>query len=67
MGVQEMTRFGMVEKDFQKLAHLIYDVIIGNKVVKEEVKSFREDFLELQFCFSVNEFDDLMQKLHKLI
>ncbi|MBW2252871.1 MAG: glycine cleavage system protein T, partial [Deltaproteobacteria bacterium] len=42
MGVQEMTRFGMVEKDFQKLAQLIRDAIIGNKVVKEEIKSFRE-------------------------
>jgi len=67
MGVQEMTRFGMVEKDFQKLAQLIFDVIIGNKFVKEEVKSFRENFLEMQFCFSGNEFDQLMQKLHELI
>ena len=67
MGVQEMTRFGMVEKDFKKLAQLTHDVIIGNKFVKEEVKSFRESFHELQFCFSGNEFDELMQKLHKLI
>ena len=67
MGVQEMTRFGMAERDFQKLAQLIYDVITGNKGVKEEIKSFREDFLEMQFCFSANEFDDLMQKLHTLI
>ena len=67
MGVQEMTRFGMVEKDFQKLAQLIRDAIIGNKVVKEEIKSFRENFLEMQFCFSGNEFDQLMQKLHELI
>ncbi|MBW2249684.1 MAG: hypothetical protein JRF60_03395, partial [Deltaproteobacteria bacterium] len=62
-----MTRFGMVEKDFQKLAQLIRDAIIGNKVVKEEIKSFRENFLKMQFCFSGNDFDDLMQKLHKLI
>jgi len=67
MGVQEMTRFGMVEKDFQKLAQLIRDAIIGNKVVKEEIKSFRKNFLEMQYCFSGNEFDDLIQNLHKLI
>ncbi len=36
MGVQEMTRFGMAERDFQKLAQFIYDVITGNKGVKEE-------------------------------
>ncbi len=67
MGVQEMTRFGMLEKDFEKLAQLIYDVIVGNKFVKEEVKSFRESFRKMQFCFSGNEFEGLMQKLHKLI
>ena len=67
MGVQEMTRFGMLEKDFEKLAQLIYDVIMGNKFVKEEVKSFRESFRKMQFCFSGNEFEGLMQKLHKLI
>jgi len=67
MGVQEMTRFGMAERDFQKLAQFIYDVITGNKGVKEEIKSFRKNFRKMQFCFSANEFDNLMQKLHKLI
>jgi len=67
MGVQEMTRFGMLEKDFQNLAQLINDVVRGNKFVKEEVKSFRKNFHKLQFSFSGNEFEELMQKLHKLI
>ncbi|MBT8350932.1 MAG: glycine cleavage system protein T, partial [Deltaproteobacteria bacterium] len=67
MGVQEMTRFGMLEKDFQNLAQLMYDAIQGNKSVKKEIKSFRQSFSNMQFCFTENEFDELMQQLHKLI
>jgi len=50
MGVQEMTRFGMKEKDFEGLAGLVADVVIRNKVVKEEVKKLRADFLEMKYC-----------------
>ena len=38
MGVQEMTRFGMKEKDFDELAGYIADVVIRNKTVKDAVK-----------------------------
>ncbi len=55
MGVQEMTRFGMKEKDFEPLARLIADVIIRNRNVKEEVKKFRENFLQMQYCLSAQE------------
>jgi glycine/serine hydroxymethyltransferase len=50
MGVQEMTRFGMKEKDFDILAGYIADVIIHNKNVKNEVAKFRKNFLEMQYC-----------------
>jgi len=50
MGVQEMTRFGMKEKDFDTLAGYIADVIIHNKKVKDEVAKFRKNFLEMQYC-----------------
>ena len=50
MGVQEMTRFGMKEKDFDVLAGYIADVIIRSKPVKEEVREFREGFLEMLYC-----------------
>ncbi len=50
MGVQEMTRFGMKEKDFDVLSGLIADVVIRNKDIKEEVKEFRKNFLEMKFC-----------------
>ncbi|MFP4082248.1 MAG: serine hydroxymethyltransferase [Candidatus Aminicenantes bacterium] len=55
MGVQEMTRFGMKEKDFEKLAEFIADVIKKNLQVKKEVKEFRQRFLEMQYCLSVQE------------
>ncbi|MCR4396248.1 MAG: glycine cleavage system protein T, partial [Candidatus Saccharicenans sp.] len=50
MGVQEMTRFGMKEKDFKILAGLIAEVIIRNKPVKEEVSRYRQNFLEMKYC-----------------
>jgi len=66
-GVQEMTRFGMMPNDFQQLAQFMADVILGNKNVKQDVSTFRKRFLDLKYCFSGDEFDDLMQTLHKLI
>ncbi len=67
MGVSEMTRFGMEEPDFQELAQLMHDLIVENKNVKDKVKAFRQRFLDLKFCFSGDEFDGLVQKLHTLI
>jgi len=55
MGVQEMTRFGMKEKDFDTLAGYIADVIIRNKKVKDEVAKFRKNFLEMRYCLPLKE------------
>ena len=55
MGVQEMTRFGMKEEDFEELSGLIADVVIKDLKVKEEVKKLRERFLRMKFCLSPNE------------
>ena len=49
-GVQEMTRFGMKEDDFARLAGLMADVIIRKKDVKEEVSKYRGDFPEMKYC-----------------
>jgi len=49
MGVQEMTRFGMKEKDFEELAELISDCIRKNINVKEKVIEFRKRFLKMQY------------------
>jgi len=50
MGTQEMTRFGMTEKDFDVLSGYIADVVINNKSAKEEVKKFRQNFLKMHYC-----------------
>ena len=53
--------------DLEKLAQLISEVIKKQTVVKDEVAAFRKHFLEMKFCFSDNEFYDLVEKLHRLI
>jgi len=55
MGVQEMTRFGMTEKDFDVLAGFVADVVLNNQNVKENVKVFRRNFLEMKYCLPVQE------------
>ncbi len=67
LGVTEMTRFGMEEENFRTLAQFIHDVVIKEKSVKEEVKSFRKRFSDLKFRFSGKEFDAVMERLHRLI
>jgi aminomethyltransferase len=67
IGVAEMTRFGMQEEDFKSLAELIQDVIAKKKCVKQEVTSFRRRFLDMRYCFSDKEFDDIIERLHRLI
>lgn len=41
MGVSEMTRFGMKEKDFQTLAALMADPIQNRSSIKDEIIKFR--------------------------
>jgi aminomethyltransferase len=66
-GVQEMTRFGMSAGDFQQLAQLMADVILKGKNVKAEVRALRQRFLDMKYCFAGDEFDDLVQGLHRLV
>jgi aminomethyltransferase len=67
LGVSEMTRFGMQADDFATLAALIYEVVEKDAGVVERVKALRKRFRELQYCFSADEYDDLLQELHKLL
>jgi aminomethyltransferase len=66
-GVQEMTRFGMTEPDFQELAQLLADVVLYDKNVKADVTSLRGRFLDMQYCFCDDQFDEPMQVLHECI
>jgi glycine/serine hydroxymethyltransferase len=52
MGVQEMTRFGMKEPDFDRLAGFIADVILKKKTVAADVAKFRTGFLTMQYCLA---------------
>ncbi len=67
LGVSEMTRFAMAQEDFQNVAQLIYDVVIAGRNVKGEVAAMRQRFAELKFCFTGQQYDDAIQKLHSLI
>jgi glycine/serine hydroxymethyltransferase len=49
-GVQEMTRFGMVEKDFDYLAGLVADAVVRQADVKANASEYRTKFLEMKFC-----------------
>jgi glycine/serine hydroxymethyltransferase len=63
LGVQEMTRFGMREKDFETLAGYLAEVIIRNRNVREEVRAWRRDFLEMKFCLPLEEAVPLAAKI----
>lgn len=55
MGVQEMTRFGMKEKDFEQLARQIADVVLRKKEVSGEVCEFRKSFNRMEYCLNHEE------------
>jgi aminomethyltransferase len=67
MGVAEMTRFGMGEVDFQSLAQIMSDIILNQANVREEITALRRNFMEIQYCFSDDMLDGLVQKLTGLI
>jgi glycine/serine hydroxymethyltransferase len=62
-GTQEMTRFGMREKDFEQLAGYFADCVKSNKPVKAEVIKFRQKFLNMQYCLPADKSVDLAAKV----
>ena len=67
MGVSEMTRFGMEANDFAELADLIHDCIVNRVSVKDKVARFRGRFQAMRYCFSPDQYTDLIQQMHQLI
>ncbi len=63
MGVSEMTRFGMKQKDFENLADLMADFIQNGTPIKEKIVSFRNSFQDMQFCFKPSQMDDIASSL----
>jgi len=49
--VQEMTRFGMKEKEMEYIADLMKECIMDGKTVKEEVTAFRKKFQRIEYSF----------------
>jgi aminomethyltransferase len=63
MGVQEMTRFGMKEKDFAELAGIMAGAVLKNRPVKDEIIRFRSRFQEMQYCMPEEKARPLIQGL----
>ncbi|MBI4495354.1 MAG: glycine cleavage system aminomethyltransferase GcvT [Deltaproteobacteria bacterium] len=63
LGVQEMTRFGMVEEDFQSLAEILGKVILEDRPMEEEAARLRSRFLTLRFCLPEEEAEPLVREL----
>lgn len=61
-GVSEMTRYGMNEEDFGKLAELMARVIVKNENVADEVTSFRQKFMKMRYTLPLEESLDLASK-----
>jgi glycine/serine hydroxymethyltransferase len=67
MGVQEMTRFGMKEEDFNELADDISQVILHGRSLAGEVSQFRKRFTEMKYCLPTDEAAPLIRKLLEVL
>lgn len=66
-GVQEMTRFGMKEKDFAELAGVMAEIVLQNHRAAEEVARLRSDFTQMQYCLPQEKARPLIQELLKVV
>jgi glycine hydroxymethyltransferase len=51
IGVQEMTRFGMKEKEMERIAELFEKCLKESLSVNDEVREFRKEFQKVQYSF----------------
>ncbi|MBI5966798.1 MAG: glycine cleavage system aminomethyltransferase GcvT [Deltaproteobacteria bacterium] len=67
MGVQEMTRFGMKEKDFEELAAIMAEIILHKREAGEEVTRFRSKFIQLEYCLPEEKARPFIQELLSVV
>jgi glycine hydroxymethyltransferase len=56
IGIQEMTRFGMKEKEMKEIARLMKRLILDREnpeKIKKDVISFRRGFQKVKYCFKI--------------
>ena len=63
MGVSEMTRFGIEEKDFDQLASLMADCILRGREIKGDVERLRAGHTEMRYCFDDAAINDALEQL----
>ncbi|MCK4795377.1 MAG: glycine cleavage system protein T, partial [Desulfobacteraceae bacterium] len=63
MGVQEMSRFGMKESDFQELAHYIGDILLFGKDIPEVIRKFRSRFTKMKYCLNEKQTRPLVEAI----
>lgn len=63
MGVQEMTRFGMMEEDFRQLAEYMKEIILFDRPLAQEISRFRKKFTEMRYCLPEQEASSLVGEL----
>ncbi len=51
LGTQELTRWGMKEKEMEKIAEFFRRVLIDKENVKSEVIELKKEFMEIHYCF----------------
>ncbi|MEM5790700.1 MAG: serine hydroxymethyltransferase [Candidatus Aenigmatarchaeota archaeon] len=51
IGVQELTRWGMKEKEMEKIAEFFKRILINGENVSAEVVELKKEFMEIQYCF----------------
>ena len=63
MGVQEMSRFGMKESDFQELAHYIGEILLFGKDIPEAITKLRGRFTEMKYCLNERQARPLVEAI----
>lgn len=53
LGTQELTRWGMKEREMEKIAEFFKRILIDGEKIKIEVIKFKKEFMEIEYCFKL--------------